>query len=290
VLGRILQDRRGKWTVGFLAFLVLVMILAPVLAPHDPNQQSPDILMGPFSDGHVLGTDDLGRDVLSRLIYGTQVSVSAAAIALVTALAVGLPMGIAAGYLRGWVDAVLMRVADTLLSFPGLIFAIAIAAVLGPSLFNSMFAIGVVFSPTVARLIRAQMISVQSEVFMDAARTFGIRGHQLIFRHALPNAVQPSLVQCSILLARGLIAEGSLSFLGLGVQPPTPSWGAMLSRAYAFIREEPVQMIAPGLAIVISALAFNILGDVVQTALDPKRRKSRRSVTGSAAAEMTPGV
>ncbi len=277
VIGRILQDRRGKACVAFLLFMVFVMVAAPLLAPYHPNQQSPDALLGPFSSGHILGTDDLGRDVLSRLIYGSRVSITAAVIALASALAVGFPMGLASGYLGGWVDAALMRLADTLLSFPGLIFAIAIAAVMGPSLLNSMIAIGIVFSPTVARLIRAQLMSLKGEPYMDAARTFGSTDRHLIVRHAIPNSIQPLLVQSSILLARGLIAEGSLSFLGLGAQLPTASWGSMLSRAYAFIREEPVQMVVPGLAIVLTALAFNVLGDVVQTALDPKRRRSRRA-------------
>ena len=276
VFGRVIADRRGLITVTYIGLLVAVCILAPLIAPYNPNAQSDHPLLGFGATGHLLGTDDLGRDVLSRLIFGTRVSMTAATVAVAVALVIGLPLGILAGYVGRWVDVILMRISDTLLSFPGLIFAIAVTAALGPGITKAMAAIGIVYAPSVARLIRAQVLSLKGEPYMDASRTFGSTHRHLIIRHVVPNAIQPVVVQAALLLARALIAEGSLSFLGLGAQPPTASWGAMLARAYAFIRQEPLQMLVPGLAIAITALAFNVLGDVAQTAMDPRRRRSRR--------------
>jgi peptide/nickel transport system permease protein len=274
ILRRIVVQPSGAVSLGFIAFLVLVAVLAPLLAPYSPIDQISPILQPPGTKGHLLGTDDVGRDVLSRLIYGTRSSLTASGIAVGIALLVGIPIGLAAGYIGGWVDAIVMRFVDTLLSFPAIILAIGITAVLGPSLTNAMIAVGVVFSPSISRLIRAQIMSVKEELYVDAARSFGSSGGHLITRHLIPNAIQPVLVQAALLLAAALIAEASLSFLGLGVQPPQPSWGSMLARAYTFIRQEPVQMITPGVAIAATAMSFNVLGDAVQTALDPRRRRS----------------
>lgn len=273
VFRQIIRQPRGAASLAFIGALILVAVLAPILAPYSPIEQGSPILQPPLSEGHLLGTDDVGRDVLSRLIHGTRSSLIASGLAVGIALLIGFPIGLIGGYFGGWVDAIVMRVVDTLLSFPAIILAIGITAVLGPSLTNSMIAVGVVFSPSIARLIRAQILSVKEELYVDAARSFGSSGGHLIRRHLIPNAIQPVLVQASLLLAAALIAEASLSFLGLGVQPPNPSWGAMLARAYTFIRQEPLQMITPGLAIAATAMAFNVLGDAVQTALDPRRQR-----------------
>lgn len=268
---RLISSPRGALSILFILVLVVVTVGAPWIAPYSPIAQTPDLLLPAGSAGHVLGTDDLGRDVLSRLIFGTRTSVGATFLAVGVALAIGLPLGIVAGYFGGWVDSALMRVVDAILSFPAIILALSITAVLGAGLQNSMLAIGIVFSPAIARLIRGQMLALKSETFMDAATSFGSSGLHRVFRHFLPNTIQPVLVQASLLLAAALIAEASLSFLGLGVQPPDPSWGSMLARAYMFIGQAPLQMLAPGIAIAASALAFNVLGDVIQTELDPKR-------------------
>jgi peptide/nickel transport system permease protein len=266
------SDLRATLALLYLALLAAVSLLSGAVAPHSPLEQSMDILAPPGAD-HWLGTDDLGRDVLSRLITGTPMSLYASVLAVAIGAAIGLPIGIAAGYLGGWVDIVISRVIDTLLSFPGIVLAIAVTGALGIGLTNSMIAVGIVFSPSIARLIRVQTMIVRKELFIDAARTFGMRPTRLILRHILPNAIQPVVVQVTLLLATALLAEASLSFLGLGVQPPQPSWGQMLARAYGYMEIAPEQMYAPGFAILLTALAFNALGESLRSLLDPTRRR-----------------
>lgn len=266
------QDWRGLTSIGYLMVLVTLALLAPLLASHEPNAQNFDAILAPAgSPGYPLGSDDLGRDVFSRLIHGARASLLASFLAVVVALLIGIPFGLVAGYLGGIVDSAIMRVVDTLLSFPAIILAIAITAALQPSLVNSMISVGIVFSPSVARLMRAQVLAVKQETYVEAARSFGSRSGHLVLKHLLPNSIQPVLVQSSLLLAHALIAEASLSFLGLGVQPPDPSWGSMLARAYTFLYQAPLQMLVPGLAIAATALAFNALGDAAQQSLDPRR-------------------
>lgn len=259
-----------------LAVIVVAAIAAPLVAPYDPVAQDPARALANPSWAHPLGTDDLGRDVLSRMVYGARVSFVAAFLAVGVALAIGLPAGFLAGSLGRATDAILMRIIDTMLSFPALVLAIAITGVLGPSLINAMLSVGIVFAPTIARLARAQTLAVREQVFIEAARSFGcglLRG--LLFRHLVPNAIQPVMVQTAMLLGRALLAEASLSFLGLGVQPPEASWGSILARAYTFIGQAPVQIFVPGLAIVLTVLAFNVMSDEIQDLLDPKRRRRR---------------
>jgi peptide/nickel transport system permease protein len=275
LVSRIAGDWRAVACLGFLTALVGVALFAPWLSPHPPDAQNYESILQPAgSPGHPLGSDDLGRDILSRVLHGARASLLASALAVGVALLIGVPLGLAAGYLGGVVDNALMRVIDTLLSFPAIILAIGITAALQPSLVNSMIAVGIVFAPSVARLMRAQVLAVKQEPYVDAARTFGSRGGHVVRQHLLPNAIQPVLVQASLLLSHALIAEASLSFLGLGVQPPTASWGSMLARAYTFIHQAPLQMVVPGLAIVATALAFTVLGDVAQVALDPRYRRT----------------
>jgi peptide/nickel transport system permease protein len=267
------QEKGALVAAALLLIVIVAAILAPLLAPFDPLQQEiRNKLAGP-SWTHWLGTDDLGRDVLSRLLHGARASLFAAGLAVSVAVGIGVPLGLIAGFAGGWIDAALMRITDTVLSFPALVLAIGVTGALGPGLVTAMCAIGIVFSPSVARLMRGATLSVREEPFVAASQTFGSRTTGVIVRHIVPNAIQPVLVQVSLLLAGALLAEASLSFLGLGVQPPTPSWGSMLGRAYAYLNRAPAQMLAPGVAIAFCALAFNVIGDALRRQLDPRQRR-----------------
>lgn len=270
------REKAAATALGFLVVLGLVMILAPVLAPHDPATQDLSNMLGGISGTHWFGTDDLGRDVFSRMLFGARASVLSAMLAVVVALGLGTPLGILTGYLGGRVDDVFMRIVDTLMSFPAIILAIAVTAALGPGLTNAMIAVGIVLSPIFARLMRGQVMAVKGELYVDASKTFGAPHRYIVGRHVLPNAIQPVIVQCALMLAVALIAEASLSFLGLGVQPPDPSWGAMLGRAYRNMHIAPFQMLVPGSAIVLTVLAFNTLGDALRILLDPMSRHGRK--------------
>jgi peptide/nickel transport system permease protein len=266
-------DFRASLCLGYLVIIAIVGVAAPIIAPYSPIVQDANNVLLPPSWDHLLGTDDIGRDVLSRLIYGPPISLYASFLAVGIALVIGLPFGLMAGYLGGIVDTVISRVIDTLLSFPGLVLAIAVTGALGIGLTNSMIAVGIVFSPFVARLMRAQTLVIKKNLYVDAARCFGISSSRIITRHILANALPPLVVQTTMLLATALLAESSLSFLGLGVQPPQPSWGSMLARASAYMEIAPEQMYAPGLAILLTAMAFNGLGESLRLALDPTMRR-----------------
>lgn len=268
-----------RWPIvlayGILAVVVVVTVLADVIAPYGPNQQDLDAILLPSSSSHLLGTDDLGRDVLSRVIVGTRTSVLAAALAVLVALVIGLPLGLLAGWKGGWIDSVIMRVIDALLAFPAIVLAIAITATLGAGITNAMVAVGIVLAPVFCRLSRAQVLSVKQETYIEAAMSFGARGfRRMILPHVLPNSIQPVLVQLSVLAGYALIAEATLSFLQLGVQPPDPSWGTVLARAYNFMDQAPLQIFVPGVAIAVTVFSLNIIGDDLQRRLDPRRRHS----------------
>src|SRR3974390_2978437 len=267
------RDLRAVLSLSFLLLLVIVSIFAPVLAPYSPVDQDVTQLLLPPSYTHWLGTDDLGRDVLSRLIWGAPNSLYASTFAVGVAIAIGVPIGLLIGFIGGWFDEIASRFIDALLSFPPLVLAIAVTGVLGISLTNAMFSVGIVFAPVLARLVRAQTLIVKQAVYVDAARAFGASVPQIIIRHIVPNAIQPVIVQVTLMLAIALLAEASLSFLALGVQPPEASWGGMLARAYNYIELAPAQMYAPGLAILLTALAFNALGESLRAALDPTMKR-----------------
>lgn len=267
------RDKRALLSLLFIAVLVGVALAAPWLAPDSPTEQHLSNTLAAPSSAHWLGTDDLGRDVFSRLLYGTRVAIYASFLAVGLAMLLGLPLGILAGYAGGWLDEVLSRMIDTLLSFPAIVLAIAVTGALGIGLTNGMIAVGIVFAPQLARLARARTLVVRQELYVDAARCFGASTLHILWRHILPNALQPVLVQVTILLAAALLAEASLSFLGLGIQPPEPSWGAMLARAYQSMEIAPEQMYAPGLAILCTALAFNSLGEALRKELDPTNKR-----------------
>ena len=267
------RDLRAVLSIGFLAALVFVAIFAPVLAPYSPVDQDVTQLLLPPSAAHWLGTDDLGRDVLSRLIWGAPNSLYASFLAVGVGIALGVPVGLVIGFLGGWIDEVVSRFIDALLSFPPIVLAIAVTGALGIGLTNAMLSVGFVFAPVLARLVRAQTLVVKSALYVDAARGFGASTSQIIIRHIVPNAIQPVIVQVTLMLAIALLAEASLSFLSLGVQPPAASWGGMLARAYNYIEIAPEQMYAPGLAILFTALAFNALGESMRVALDPTMKR-----------------
>jgi peptide/nickel transport system permease protein len=266
------RDPRAALSLTWLVALIVLGLLAPVIAPFSPTVQNVNDMLLPPDGTHWLGTDDLGRDVFSRLLYGAPVALYASILATVVAVAIGVPLGLLAGFVGGWVDEVIGRLVDTVLSFPAIILAVGITGALGVGLTNGMLAVGLVFSPILARLVRSQSLVVRSELYVDAARCFGASTSRILSRHVLPNVVQPVIVQITLLLAAALLAEASLSFLGLGAQAPEPSWGGMLARAYSYMEVAPEQMYPPGLAILLTALAFNALGESLRIVLDPTMR------------------
>ena len=267
------RDVRAVLSLSFLLLLVFVSIFAPVLAPYSPIDQDVTQLLLPPSSAHWLGTDDLGRDVLSRLIWGAPNSLYASFLAVGIGIVLGVPIGLLIGFLGGWFDEVTSRFIDALLSFPPIVLAIAVTGALGIGLTNAMLSVGFVFAPVLGRLVRAQTLVVKNALYVDAARGFGASTSHIIIKHIVPNAIQPVIVQVTLMLAIALLAEASLSFLSLGVQPPAASWGGMLARAYNYIEIAPEQMYAPGLAILLTALAFNALGESIRVALDPTMKR-----------------
>jgi len=258
--------------------LLLIMLftglalLAPLIAPYDPTAQSWANVRKAPSLAHWFGTDEVGRDVLSRLLYGARASLVAGGISIAIALSIGAPLGMIAGYLGGFVDALLSRLTDAMLAIPFLILAIALAAFLGPSLGNAMIAIGVSTAPIFVRLTRAQVMTVKVEDYVEGARAVGNPRWRIAVVYILPNIVPALLVQATLSIAAAIIAEASLSFLGLGQQPPAPSWGGMLNSAQRFLASAPWLAIWPGIAIFLTVLSFNLVGDGLRDALDPRRR------------------
>jgi peptide/nickel transport system permease protein len=253
-----------------VAFFLIVALLAPVLPVPGPADTDWSAVRKAPSAAHPFGTDEIGRDVLSRMIWGAQASLLAGVVSVAIAVLLGVPLGMLAGYLRGWTDAVISRFTEALLAAPFLIFAIALAAFLGPSLQNAMIAIGLSAMPIFIRLARAQTLSVMTEDYVESARAVGIGHLGLIGRYILPNILPPIIVQSTLTIATAIIAEASLSFLGLGQQPPAPSWGAMLNIAKNFLEQAPWMALYPGIAIFLVVLGFNLLGDGLRDALDPR--------------------
>jgi peptide/nickel transport system permease protein len=270
---RRLVKRRGAM-VGFVVvvFFVAVAVLAPVIAPYDPVATSWSAVRKAPSMAHWFGTDEIGRDVLSRCIYGARASLLAGVVSVCISLACGVPIGLLSGYIGGFLDGLLMRITDALLACPFLILAIALAAFLGPSLSNAMIAIGISAMPAFIRLTRAQVLNAKVEDYVEAARAVGNPHHRIVLRHILPNIVAPIMVQGTLAIAAAIIAEASLSFLGLGQQPPAPSWGSMLNTAKNFLSQAPWMAVWPGAAIFSVVLAFNLFGDGLRDALDPRTR------------------
>lgn len=269
---RLVQRRGALLGLAIIVLFILLAVFAPLIMPYDPVAQSWSLVRKPPSALHWFGTDDLGRDVLTRVVYGARASLAAGVISVGIAMAVGVPLGLAAGYLGGWLDTLIGRITDAMLACPYLILAIALAAFLGPSLGNAMIAIGVATTPIYIRLTRGQVLSVKVEEYVEAARAVGNPRWRIAIVHILPNILPALLVQATLSIAAAIIAEASLSFLGLGQQPPSPSWGSMLNSAQRFLINAPWMAVWPGLAIFLTVLSFNLLGDGLRDALDPKQR------------------
>lgn len=262
---------RAAWIGGSIVVIFLaIALLAPLIAPYDPNKTNFLLIRKAPSALYWFGTDDIGRDILSRMLYGARASLMAGVVSVLIAVCVGVPIGLAAGWYGGWFDMVVSRVTDALLACPFLILAIAFAAVLGPSLTNAMIAIGLSAVPIFVRLARGQAITVKAEDYIEGARAVGVRDSRILVRHLAPNTLPPILVQSTLFMAQAIILEASLSFLGLGQQPPQASWGSMLNTAKNFMEQAPWMSISPGLAICLVVVGFNLLGDGLRDALDPK--------------------
>ncbi|MGY3591066.1 peptide/nickel transport system permease protein [Bradyrhizobium sp. USDA 4341] len=271
--GRRLIRRKGAVLgLAVIALFVLLAVFAPLIVPYDPIATSWSLVRKAPSMQHWFGTDELGRDVLVRVVFGARASLLAGVISVSIALAIGVPLGLLAGYRGGLIDALISRITDAMLACPFLILAIALAAFLGPSLGNAMIAIGVSATPIFIRLTRGQVMSVKVEDYVEAARAMGNPRWRIALVHILPNILPALLVQATLSIAAAIIAEAALSFLGLGQQPPAPSWGSMLNAAQRFLTSAPWMAIWPGLAIFLVVLSFNLVGDGLRDALDPKAR------------------
>jgi peptide/nickel transport system permease protein len=264
-----LGSRQATAGLVVLGLLALVAVFAPVLAPHSPESiESSRVLAGP-SWSHPFGSDALGRDVLSRVIFAFRASLAISLGAVTLALLGGIPLGVIAGYFSGWVDSILMRPIDLLLALPALLLAISLIAIVGPGQLVAMFAIAAIYLPILARVVRSSVLAVRTEAYVEGARARGCSHLRTIVHHVLPNSIGPALVQASVLCGFALQIEAALSFLGLGAQPPTPSLGLMLSDGYQVLQQAPWADVFPGLAIAITVVAFNLVGDGLRARLDP---------------------
>jgi peptide/nickel transport system permease protein len=266
--------RRGGALLGFavVVFFVLLALLAPWIAPYDPVATNWSAIRAAPGAAHWFGGDELGRDVLSRIVWGARASILAGVVSVSISLCLGVPIGMLAGYLGSWVDSLISRITDAMLACPFLILAIALAAFLGPSLTNAMIAIGISATPVFIRLTRAQVLNAKAEDYVDAARALGNPHYRIALRHIFPNIVAPLIVQATLAIAAAVIAEARLSFLGLGQQPPAPSWGSMLNTARNYVDQVPWVAIWPGVSIFLLVLSFNLLGDGLRDALDPRHK------------------
>jgi peptide/nickel transport system permease protein len=271
---RFLKVRGAAVGLGVVLLLIVMAAASPLLAPHDPNYQDLLSVLQSPSSTHPFGTDDLGRDVLSRVIYGARISLQVGLISIGVALLGGISIGLVSGYFGGRLDDLLMRVMDAVSAFPSLVLALAITAALGAGIANAMIAIGVVYTPLFARLVRSQALTIRELDYCLAARTIGASPLRMMAKHIWPNATAPIIVQASLSVSSAIIVEASLSFLGVGVLPPTASWGSVLSQGYQVLEIAPWMAISSGSAIFITVLGLNFLGDGLRTALDP--RMSRR--------------
>jgi ABC-type dipeptide/oligopeptide/nickel transport systems, permease components len=272
---RLLRRRLARRPLAILGFVVaatfaLTAIFAPWVAPYSASATDFNALLAHPSSHHLLGTDGLGRDILSRVIWGGRASMQAGVLATLVGMAIGVPIGLVAGYYRGWIDPVISRLTDVLLAFPFLILAVGLAAILGPSLLNATIALGVGVAPVLIRVARGEALALREEDYVRAAVANGAGDGTIIFRHIVPNMASTLLVQATVTIPAAIIGEAVLSFLGLGVQPPTPSWGVMLADAQSYLSQAPQLAVYPGLAIFFCSLSFNLLGDGLRDVLDPR--------------------
>jgi peptide/nickel transport system permease protein len=269
-LRRAAAARLAPFGVAVLLTALVVAALAPVISPHNPLKQNLDDALARPSLNHPLGTDNVGRDVLSRVIWGTRISLVAGFASVAIALAVGGLLGLAAGYAGGRTDGLVMRLMDAVLSFPPLVLALALGAVLGAGLTGVVIALGVVYTPTFARLMRGQVLSITAREYVDAARALGAPGWRIAWHHVLPNATAPIVIQASLSVAFAILAEASLSFLGLGIQPPAASWGSMINAGRGYLQQAPWIVFGPGAALFVTVVGLNFVGDALRDALDPR--------------------
>ena len=269
---RLRRSRGAMVGLGIVAFFAALAVFAPLAAPGDPIAQDLDARLLPPSRQHWLGTDDLGRDLLTRMIYGGRVSLTVGIVSVGLALAVGTLLGLLAGYYSGWSESLTMRMMDIMLAFPATLLAIFIVGVRGPGLNNAMLAIGVINIPIFARIVRGSVLRVRHEDYVEAARALGASQNRILGRHVLPNTLAPIIVQGTLGIGAAILEAAGLSFLGLGAQAPTPEWGAMLTNTREFLRDAPWAATFPGLAILFTVVGFNLLGDGLRDALDPRLR------------------
>ncbi len=271
LLRRLLTRRAAAFGLAVVVLFGVVALAAPLLAPADPLATSFGAIRKAPSAAHWMGTDEIGRDVFARVLFGARASLLAGIVSVLISLSIGVPVGLLAGYAGGLTDQLISRLTDALLACPFLILAIALAAFLGPSLTNAMIAIGISATPIFIRLTRGQALSIKAEDYILAARAVGNPGWRVALRHVLPNAAPALIVQSTLAIAAAIIAEASLSFLGLGQQPPAPSWGSMLNTAKNYVGNAPWMAVWPGLSIFLLVLSFNLVGDGLRDALDPRR-------------------
>jgi peptide/nickel transport system permease protein len=274
VVRRLLRNRKGAAGLAVLAGAVAVALLGPLVAPYDPNEVHLAAQLAPPSPTYWFGTDELGRDVLSRVISGARPALLAGLVAVSLAALVGALTGLVAGYFGGWFDALIMRVWDTLLAFPAIFLAIGIVTVLGPGWINAVLAIAVINMPVFARLVRATTLATRGKDFVEAAQAIGCSNRRIMLRHIFPNCIAPLIVQMAIAAPEAIIVEASLSFLGLGSQPPAPSWGNMLSAAQGYLSRSATYAVFPGLAITLVVVGMNFFADGLQDAIDPRRARA----------------
>jgi peptide/nickel transport system permease protein len=270
VLHRLRRHRLAIVGLGFLVLLVLCAVSADAISPYKPLEQTMTQRLRPPSAAHLLGTDDFGRDILSRIIFGSRISLQVGFVAVGIAGGIGVVFGLLSGYFGGWLDNVLMRCMDVLLAFPAILLAVTIMALLGTTTTNVMIAIGIAYIPIFARVVRGTVLTVKPNDYVEAARSAGASELRIVLQHILPGTTGTIIVQVSLALAYAILAEAALSFLGLGTQPPTPTWGSMLSFGREFVREAPWFTFFPGFAIFLTVLSLNLVGDGLSDALDPR--------------------
>lgn len=257
-----------------IGILIAMAIFAPFLAPYSPTKMRLSERLSPPSSRHIFGTDDVGRDILSRVIYGSRISLRICTVVVGLTIGIGTILGVTAGYLGGWVDELIMRISDVFLAFPALILAMAIAAALGPSLQNVILAMVVIWWPRYARVARGQVLVLREIDYMIAAKAIGVSGGRTFIHHILPNCISPIIIQATLDLGEVLLTAATLSFIGFGAQPPTPEWGAMISLGRNYLRDNWWYATFPGLAILVTVMGFNLLGDAARDVLDPRLRRS----------------
>ncbi|WP_017185807.1 ABC transporter permease [Alkalibacillus haloalkaliphilus] len=273
MLERLLQNKLAVFGGVVTFLLIFTAIFAPWLAPHDPTEQNYSAVLQAPSIEYWFGTDNLGRDIFSRVIYGAQVSLQAGLISVGIALIIGVPIGLISGYYRGFIDEyIIMRMTDAMLSIPALVLALALAAVLGAGLTNAMIAIGLVLTPNFVRLIRGEVLAHREKEYVEAGKASGISDFSIILKHILPNTIAPIMVQATLAIAAAIIVEASLSYLGLGTQPPNPSWGSMLATGQGYLDSAPWIALFPGALIFITVISINLFGDGIRDMLDPKMK------------------